>query len=142
MCGGNSNSWFDNHRRWKVGAGSNILFWSDYWIGNDTLKKRYPRIFSNSVLKEGSIDKYGIWHENQWIWQIKWRKEWFLWETEIINEFMDELKTIKIDACRNDEWIWVGDTSNSFTVSSAYKILCHQNILQPHSFSAFNFDSF
>jgi len=31
---------------------------------------------------------------------------------------------------------------NSFTVNSAYKILCHQNILQPHSFFAFNFDSF
>jgi len=55
---------------------------------------------------------------------------------------MDELKTIKIDACRNDEWMWVCDTSNYFTVNSAYKILCQQNILQPHSLSAFNFDSF
>ena len=63
-------------------------------------------------------------------------------ETEIINAFMDELKIVKIDACRNDEWMWLGDISNSFTVNYAYKILLHQNILQPHLFSAFNFDYF
>jgi len=57
VCGGNSNSWFDNQRRWKVGVGSNILFWIDYWIGNDTLKNRYPIIFSNSMPKEGFVDK-------------------------------------------------------------------------------------
>ena len=54
---------FDNKRRWKVGAGSNILLLTDCWVGM-TLKNRYPRLFSNLVLKEGSIDKYGVWHEN------------------------------------------------------------------------------
>jgi len=55
---------------------------------------------------------------------------------------MNELKTVKIDACRNDKWMWIGDTSNSLTVNGTYKILWHQNILQPHSFSTINFDSF
>ena len=36
---------------------------------------------------------------------------------------MDELKTIKIDDYRNDEWLWLGDNSNSFTVNSAYNVL-------------------
>jgi len=55
---------------------------------------------------------------------------------------MDELKVVKIDPCRKDEWIWLGDISNSFIVNFAYKILLHQNIFQPHLFSTFTFDSF
>ena len=43
------------HRRWKVGSGSKIMFWTDRWVGNDTLKSRYPRLFLNSVNKEGFL---------------------------------------------------------------------------------------
>jgi len=38
----------------------NILFWTDCWVGNDNLKNIYPIFFSNSVLKEGFVDKYGV----------------------------------------------------------------------------------
>ena len=118
------------------------MFWTDCWVGNDTLKNRYPRLYSNSVLKDGSVDKFGIWHVNQWVWQIEWRREWFSWEYEIINTFMDELKTVKIDAYRNDEWLWLGDNSNSFTVNSAYNVLLCQNTLLPQLSPSFNFDFF
>ena len=62
VCGGNSISQFDNQRRWKVGAQSNILFLTDFQVGNDILKNRYPKLFSNLVLKEGPVDKYGVRH--------------------------------------------------------------------------------
>ena len=55
---------------------------------------------------------------------------------------MDDLKVVKLDVCKNDEWICLGDISNSYIVESTYKILLPQNALQSCSFSAFNFDFF
>jgi len=35
------------------------MFWTDRWVGNDTLKNRYFRLLLNSVHKEGTLEQYG-----------------------------------------------------------------------------------
>lgn len=138
ICESNSNSWFDMLRGWKIGQGSKIRFWTHKWLGNDSLKNRYLRIFMNFVHKEGTLKKFGGWHESQWLWRIPWRRKWFQWELQIVNSFMEEPKYILLHTHRNDSWFQLGDTSNSYSIKFGYDKLL--NYTNSNMFSQPNFN--
>jgi len=56
-------------------SGNRIKFWEDIWIVNRSLKEMYPRLYSNTVIKQGI--QYGKWKDNNWGWELLWRREWF-----------------------------------------------------------------
>ncbi|KAK1258932.1 hypothetical protein QJS04_geneDACA020245 [Acorus gramineus] len=41
--------------RWKVGHGKMVFFWHDTWLGDNSLKTKFSRLFEISQLKEGVV---------------------------------------------------------------------------------------
>jgi len=86
--------------------------------------------------------QYKVWEENQWCWQLSWRREWFQWEYKHVSALMKELKIDSLDANRVDEWSWPGESSNNYSVKSAYAILLKLMNVQPLYIHSFNFKYF
>jgi len=75
--GGQRDNWFSRNIKWSVGKGNRIKFWEDIWIGEKLLKEKYPRLYTNTILKEGTLGDFGFWDEDWWVWSIPWRRRWF-----------------------------------------------------------------
>ncbi|XP_076920725.1 uncharacterized protein LOC143581927 [Bidens hawaiensis] len=85
-----------------VGNGFNILFWLDAWLTDDTLKNRFPTLFSLEGVKSCVVvDRVKV-NDGRW----------------------------------EDNWVWGGDASGSFSVASMKKLLyrvdppCPKSILK------------
>jgi len=53
---------FEDGCNWKVGKGTNILF----WVGSGVLKNRFLRLFSLFDNKEAKLSNCGVWVNNVW----------------------------------------------------------------------------
>jgi hypothetical protein len=53
--------WFAEAAVKKLGDGNTTLLWTDNWLGNSSLKDRFPRLFSISTLKEAKVAEAGSW---------------------------------------------------------------------------------
>lgn len=63
-----SNSWFEERVKRKIGDSKNISFWSNMWLGDMRLKQRFARVFVNSENKEGKVFEVGEWCDGIWSW--------------------------------------------------------------------------
>jgi len=52
-----------------------------------------------------------------------WRREWFEWGNRVVEDFLRVLEGANVGNEGEDHWIWLVDTSNSYTVNLAYKAL-------------------
>lgn len=52
-----------------------LLFWSDKWAGEFSLKERFNRLFRISVQRESVVNEMGVWENNVWKWELKWSRE-------------------------------------------------------------------
>ncbi|MCH82343.1 LINE-1 reverse transcriptase like, partial [Trifolium medium] len=67
----------------KVGDGNITRFWTDIWLGNQSLRQRFPRMYGISTQKENTIKNMGRWDGNTWRWELHWRRNFFEWEEPI-----------------------------------------------------------
>lgn len=56
----------------KLGCGSQILFWHSLWIANNPLKVRFHNLFKLSPLPLGKVSKF--WDHNTHSWQVGLRR--------------------------------------------------------------------
>ena len=49
--------WFDDNVRRIVGEGRDTLFWHDTWVGDTSLKLKFPRLFDLYVNKESTMEE-------------------------------------------------------------------------------------
>ena len=56
----------------------------DLWVGNSTLKCKFPRLYSLSVQKHMKIEDCGIWDGATWCWNLLWRRDLFDWEKDLL----------------------------------------------------------
>ena len=55
ICGGGQNdNWFDSNLKWSIGKGNKIRLWKNVLMGEMALKEMYPKLYSNTNLKEGT----------------------------------------------------------------------------------------
>ena len=50
----------------------------------------------------------GRWIDNKWVWEFKWKREWFEWEKSLVDEFFSFLEGTSIDMAGEDHWLWLG----------------------------------
>ena len=63
---------------WKVGRGDRFKFWEDEWIqGEVSLITKYPRLFVISQQQNNSIQQMGGFKDNEWEWNLSWRRPLF-----------------------------------------------------------------
>jgi hypothetical protein len=60
------SSWFTAAVGKKVGSGDSTLFWNEVWVGNQTLRQRFQRLFVISLQQNEVISKVGSVVEGQW----------------------------------------------------------------------------
>ncbi|KEH22028.1 hypothetical protein MTR_7g029185 [Medicago truncatula] len=65
--------------------------------------------------------------ENDEVW--KWRRRLFAWEEEVVGELRLLLQTVTLEVNKEDMWLWNLETSNAFSVRSAYIFLTAQPIV-------------
>ncbi|GJV74128.1 hypothetical protein Tco_1494123 [Tanacetum coccineum] len=68
---------FLDFMRLKLGNGNNISFWNDNWIGGNTLKNLYPRIYALENSKQFN-EMLVLMHDvsltpisDRWIWSLE-----------------------------------------------------------------------
>jgi len=54
-----------------------IKLWKDKWLGEVTLKQRFPSVFSISSSKEKTVGELGSWTKNGYERNLEWRRERF-----------------------------------------------------------------
>lgn len=78
--------------------------------GRTHFKTFFQNCFLNSEQKGEVICNMDSWIDNKWVWDFKWRREWFVWE-----------RTINL--AWEDHWLWLENKSTLFTVKSVYLAL-------------------
>jgi hypothetical protein len=134
-------NWFADAVEKRTGDGNSTSFWSEIWIGNQTLQMSFPRIFSVSNNKEGTVASMGVWEEGSWRWVFSWRREFFEWEIPIFREFLEAIQPF-VPSTREDMWQWRANSDDGFTVKDCYFLLHKkfriQCVLGPDSVFAFS----
>jgi len=76
-----------------------------------------------SVFKQTSVfDMCQLgWGEEGEAW--RWRRRLFAWEKEEVGELKLLLHNVHLQVDRDDKWLWTLESSNVFSVQSAYNFL-------------------
>jgi hypothetical protein len=117
-----NSGWFSNAIGKKVGNGNSTSFWNDQWIGDQTLRLRFPRLFGISVQRDEVICNMGQMELGHWNWHLQWRRHLFVWEEEQYRHLLEIIAPF-VPLGEDDKWLWLGDDLIGFTVNSAYLLL-------------------
>lgn len=118
-----NSGWMENKLCRKVGNGENIKFWEECWIGQESLKIKFNRIFLVSDQQECYIYEMGEWVGEEWRWKLEWRREWFEWEKVLLTSFMQVLLSVSLRRDRKDGWTWNNNPTVPYSVKEAYGCL-------------------
>ncbi|MCH85694.1 LINE-1 reverse transcriptase like [Trifolium medium] len=104
----NDSHWFDQGVAKVLGNGNMTCFWNDTWVGDQSLAQRFPRLFSISVQQHQKVSHMGRLEDVGWRWELSWRREFFLWEIPIYNEFLTVIDGF-LPISQDDCWRWRAD---------------------------------
>ena len=95
--------------------------------GGESLSRKYGRLASNSEERSCRVQEMGHLEGDSWVWNLKWRRSWFVWEKEMIDELMDliQLKVPKKEI--KHRRLWKGIKSKSYSVKEGYETLQQQS---------------
>jgi len=54
---------------------SDISFWEDMWIGENSLSIMHPRLLQISDQIGRKVSDMGVWNGPIWEWTLKWRRD-------------------------------------------------------------------
>jgi hypothetical protein len=115
-------NWFVSAIEKKVGSGLDTKFWLDIWVGEQSLRDRFPRIFGISNQQEGSIASLGGWADGGWVWNFEWRRQFFEWEQPLYHQLIQSIDHFQ-PTTQEDKWLWKENLEDGFTVKSCYDLL-------------------
>jgi hypothetical protein len=64
----------------------------------------------------------GNWVEGQWIWDLNWRRELFVWELNLL-ESLHEIMNLSTISVVDDSWSWKPDPTGQYSVKSTFLAL-------------------
>ncbi|XP_022032949.1 uncharacterized protein LOC110934063 [Helianthus annuus] len=105
-----------NFFRGRIGRGDETLFWLDPWLRNIPLKESFPHLFALEVVKTCSVNERLA---GNWLWRHDPDQED---EATELAELCAAVSLVVLTE-RKDGWVWKGDQSGVFSVSSARKLL-------------------
>jgi len=77
----------------------------------------------------------GRWENNSWVWDLKWRRDWFEWERSMVETFKLEVTKILPIKNRLDRWVWKGGNSENYSFRFVYDLLHSINVVYQEKFS-------
>ncbi|GKV19346.1 hypothetical protein SLEP1_g29624 [Rubroshorea leprosula] len=103
--------------KWEVGDGSRVGFWRQNWVGNNSLRDSFPRLFQLATNKEGMVQEYGTWEGNSWRWEIGWRRKRMGREQDEEKELWKVLGNMQLRKYVGDYWKWRYDVEGRLVPS-------------------------
>jgi len=107
-----------------IGNGLATQFWHDPWCGKILLRLRFRRLFQLSLQQGGKVEELGAWVGNVWEWDLRWRRPFFVWESDLLNELLVVVNRHSWSD-REDGWSWTHSSDGRYSVKSAYSILLY-----------------
>lgn len=102
----------------SVKNGHDSLFWHDVWIGEEALKRVFPRLFSIAITPNGTVASYGIWDGFSWIWCFSWRRALRPQDLEEKAQLDSMLQQAHLAFEKEDKLIWAFNSSGIFSSKS------------------------
>jgi len=59
-----------------LGDGKKVKFWEDIWVGDQSLKDKYSRLFSISKCKKSTMAEVGVGEQKNPIYISRWNLGW------------------------------------------------------------------
>jgi hypothetical protein len=112
-------NWFSSNMVKLLGNGALSSFWFDIWVGDSSLKNRFPRLFSISSQKEASVADVRNLGTEVNNWGLLWRRRLFVWEENLVVELLDLINTVALSDSI-DKWGWRPEKNADFSVKSTY----------------------
>lgn len=100
--------------------GKLISFWCDMWVGNSPLREKFPRLFRASLLPNASVADMGSFVNNEWIWEIRFRRGLFEWDKDSFENMLICINQVKICHNKEDRLVWKEDSKGVFLSRSFY----------------------
>ncbi|KAL8479813.1 hypothetical protein ACS0TY_026671 [Phlomoides rotata] len=104
-----------------VGEGRETKFWSDIWVGTESLGKTFNRLFRLSCQQEKNIGEMGGWGESGWKWSLIWRRGLRISEQVLLNELMLHLSRVTLRQGEEDVWRWRHSRNGLYSTATAYQ---------------------
>lgn len=70
-----------------------------------------------------AIESMGKWRGESWEWGLNWRRDLFVWESDLVADLRGRLAQVTLVREVGDEWLWREDVSGCYSTKSAYKFL-------------------
>ncbi|KAF5189510.1 hypothetical protein FRX31_020903 [Thalictrum thalictroides] len=91
-------------------------------MGSKTLKNKFPRLYSVSILKDGLVADMVMNNEKGRLWNLHLRRDIFEWEKHEIDRLTTMLDSVEFEEGAN-LWRWLWSKNGEFNVKSMYKDL-------------------
>jgi hypothetical protein len=111
----------------KVGNGGGTRFWLDKWVSGGTLALTFPRLYSISCQKDDLISQVGGRTNDGWVWNLRWRRQLFLWEEELCTNLLNTIGSANLTS-QDDVWNCEIGSDGVYSVKEGYDFLS-QNFL-------------
>ena len=107
-----------------MGGGDKFRFWEDPWTHNVVpLMDKYPRLYRISSQQKQIISHMGTNNNNEWEWNLAWRRALFDYEVQMADNFIEELSHQQIQPNVEDKWSWKINPSGYYSTKSAYDLI-------------------
>ena len=97
---------FSQFTMFKVGDGSAIRFWTDFWCGSGPLKQTIPELFRLACNKEAYIGDYIVHRNGSIHWDLDFTHLVQDWELESVSTILDLLYSTKVQGSGVDTLLW------------------------------------
>nr|KYP70105.1 hypothetical protein KK1_009313 [Cajanus cajan] len=67
--------------------------------------------------------RWNVWSRGRWQWRFQWRRAWFTWELNNVQQFMNIVEAGVLREGVQDSRLWTLDSSGCFSVRSGYQAL-------------------
>ncbi|KAL7251725.1 hypothetical protein ACSBR1_013560 [Camellia fascicularis] len=106
----------------QLGNGRRAHFWLDKWSGELCLKTEFPRLFSLSTDKYGTVSDFYSRRGGLQDWNLDFRRPLLAWEEEEVRRLYILISSVPdIRVSSPDIWKWKADPTGLFSVASVYK---------------------
>ncbi|XP_019447318.1 PREDICTED: uncharacterized protein LOC109350542 [Lupinus angustifolius] len=117
---GEGDGWFVDNIWKEIENDLQTLFWHDVWVGTQSLKVVYPRLFNLAQNQNAWVGDNDHWDEEVWVWDCIWRRSLFGREETLAT---DLYVLIHNHSCKRNSlhtWKWGLDGSGDYVVKSGY----------------------
>ena len=84
---------FSKNIQFKIGVGSRVKFWIDWWCGDLPLRLAFPVLYNIATNREASVDSSLIRQEvgDRRDWNVRFNRDPNDWEVELMDDFFQFL---------------------------------------------------